>query len=207
MGQKTFIKLYPDDVRRYDIYKAAILGLIQGWCEYHRINGNKQSDGKYWSGHLSSQNIVEQTGIPLRTVKRKLKELVEDNIIQRGNFNKKSYDATAWYRRLPETEVVSQRTGGSDTETLVVVTESHQGSVREEPTIPYNPLQSSKIQIESNICALGIENLLKEINTYGAGAVRHMKNQLEKGMPKRKEELVRYEAILQLKEMKPELFN
>jgi DNA-binding Lrp family transcriptional regulator len=210
-----FTKVYTEDVKRFnDPYIAIILGKIRGWCEYNKKKGIKQSDGYYWSGHLSLTELSEQTGLELRTVKRKMKFLVKNGIIQRGNFNKKSYDATGWYRVL---EVVSESHQGSDTESPGVVSESHQPSDREVPTIPNNPLESFKEFKESfhNAHITGaleqhkefVESIKKEIEIYGNGAVNHYLNKLKKNIASTKQDRNELMVIKLLKDSEPDLFN
>ena len=101
MKKEQFGYYKVEDVLEYGIVKAVIIGKIDWWCEYHKKNDNKQSDGNYWSGHLSYGDLCKQTGLPYKTVRNNMQELIRDNIIQRGNFNKLTYDATGWYRRVP----------------------------------------------------------------------------------------------------------
>jgi len=101
MKDKTHTVKWPvEDVKKYKLAAGAILFLIDSLCEKSRRDNNKQSDGYYWSGPLSHLEISEKTGIKSQTVRTNLKNLIEKGVLQVGNFNKRTYDTTRWYRRF-----------------------------------------------------------------------------------------------------------
>lgn len=135
---------------KFGLIKAVILGIIQKWCDYNKKNKNHFYDGFYWSGHMTPKDFSEQTGIKENTIRTYLKELLNDKIIIAGNYNKKAFDRTRWYRiytqpldtisptirhNIPNGEVY-------DTQSLGTISPMHQ--VYNTPTIPDNPLQSFK---------------------------------------------------------------
>ena len=86
--------------KKFGIVKATIISRIEFWCDYHKENksNDKFNDGYWWSGYMSYSDIVEQTGLPYKTVRNNIQEILKDGIIIRGRFNKKGYDKTSWYR-------------------------------------------------------------------------------------------------------------
>jgi hypothetical protein len=142
------------DAINYGLIKAVILGIINKWCLYNQKHKNHFYDGYYWSGHMTPKQFSEQTGLNENTVRTYLKELINDNIIIAGNYNKKSFDRTRWYRKsdinntqpldiispsirhiVPNGEVYS-------TQSLDNIYPIHQ--TYNTPTIPDNPYQSSE---------------------------------------------------------------
>jgi len=205
--------MYHDDIIKYGESAAKILGLIENWCNYHKEKGMSQCDGNYWSGFLSRTDFMEQTLLSESTVKRTLKYLINNHIIQRGNFNKRSYDATGWYRRLDQDEPqprvsMTPPTVHDDPPGGFTVTPPPGHG---DPNYTYN---SSNTLYKSDIMQYAhkeiIEQIRKEISLHGKRVNKHMIYQLEKWNevpPKQKEDIERHNALLQLKEEEPELFN
>lgn len=96
-----------EDTIKYGIISAAIIGRIRWWCEYNQNNKVKDRFHieHWWSGFLSSKQLSEQLGIPIRTVEKHLFKLLKDGIIIKDVFNKKGYDRTSWYRVNPSTPI------------------------------------------------------------------------------------------------------
>ena len=105
-----FIKVYPKDIKKYGTTKAILLGLIQGWCEWHKKEGNKLTNA-YWSGYLTYDMISEQTGIPKYTVKKNMKSLHHMGAITYGHFSKLGYDRRRWYRRMDDDHYKGDQNG------------------------------------------------------------------------------------------------
>lgn len=92
--QRTY---YPEDVLKYGPVDAMILGVIKFWILYHYKKKDYFYNGHYWTGHLSAEDISEQTGLPVKTIYRHLNKLVKNGVIIKGNFNKLGMDRTGWY--------------------------------------------------------------------------------------------------------------
>ena len=153
MEDKYFVLSYAHYVKKYDIYTASVLGCIIGWTNVNKKAGKKQIDGNYWSGYLSVNDISKYTGIIERTVRRKLTFLIKDGIIEKGNFNKKSYDHTGWYRLLD----TDRESTPMDTESTIRTdspktrTQSQGGEDTEDATIPNIPLDSNNNIVDAAI--------------------------------------------------------
>jgi hypothetical protein len=141
---KQFTMVVADDVRQYGIIRATILGKIKGWCETNEKAKRYEYDGFYWSGHINLNEITEQTGLPLETVKKNLKWLLDNQIVIKGNYNRLKMDRTGWYRPNPtvpigtiqqsceEHTIIPVRNNG------LVLSGTMEGSCEEQtiPTIP-----------------------------------------------------------------------
>ena len=93
--------VFAGDVRQYGLIRATIIGKIRGWCETNEKAKRYMFEGFYWSGHIKIDEMVEQIGLPLETIKKNLKWLIDNDIIIKDKFNKKRYDRTGWYRLNP----------------------------------------------------------------------------------------------------------
>jgi hypothetical protein len=100
-NKQQFTIVLVDDVKQYGLIRATILGKIKGWCETNHKGKRYHYDGFYWSGHITLNQMVEQTGLPLETVKKNLKWLIDNNVVIKGNYNKIKIDRTGWYRHNP----------------------------------------------------------------------------------------------------------
>lgn len=103
MEENKYYVISVEDTKKYGIIQAAIIGRIRFWCEYNQKNKVKERcyDGEWWSGFMSSKEFSEQLGIPVKTIEKNLRLLMDDGIIFKGVYNKKKYDRTGWYRVNP----------------------------------------------------------------------------------------------------------
>jgi hypothetical protein len=99
---KNFVISYVDDVKKYGATKALIIGLVKGWCKTNKNKKGYVHDGFSWSGHISIEELSENTGLKLDTAATNLKWLVDNGVLIKGNYNKVRYDRTGWYRPNPE---------------------------------------------------------------------------------------------------------
>jgi hypothetical protein len=88
------------EVKKYGGVSAAILSRIRWWCQYNGENKIKDRfhDNEWWSGFMSSKDFAEQTGYNRRTIESNLSNLIKNQVIIKGCFNKKGFDRTGWYR-------------------------------------------------------------------------------------------------------------
>jgi hypothetical protein len=170
--KRIYTNVHSDYVRKYNASVALVLCKIEDWCDSHKKKKNKQIDGNYWSGYLSIPAISEQTGLNERTVRRNLKFLIDNNIIQKGNFNQKSYDKTGWYRLLPVEEGVdkvdtthrTEWTVGEDKLDSTLRTKLSLGVDKVDGTIPtHQPTHKNTHSYKSSTHLSGIEKILFDI--------------------------------------------
>lgn len=83
--------------QRFGMLEAVLLNNIQFWLRKNAANGVNYYDGAYWtynSVHAFSELFPYASEKQIRTA---LKKLVDEGILQTGNYNKSSYDRTLWY--------------------------------------------------------------------------------------------------------------
>jgi hypothetical protein len=123
------------DIKQYGPSKGIILGLIRKWCKINQKAKRYYYDGAYWTGHITQEEMSNQTGLDIQTTKRSLKWLIDNEIIAKGNYNKHKYDKTGWYYPLVQidTIVVLKSTNAKyQNDTM--------DSIEMIQTIPINPL-------------------------------------------------------------------
>lgn len=172
MAQQQFTIVYVDDVKQYGLIRATILGKIKGWCDTNRKGKRYHYDGFYWSGHITLNEMVEQTGLPLETIKKNLKWLIENNVVIKGNYNKIKIDRTGWYRHNP-TVLLDPIQSSCEEHTIVPV--RNNGTVLlgtmdntcEEQTIPTIPTTNpSNIQKPTITTTITTTNPPVELNEF-----------------------------------------
>lgn len=101
---ENIIVLRVEDNEKYGLIKSSIIGRISWWCEYNEKNNVKDRfhDKNWWSGYMTYEEFSKQIGIPKKTIEKNIQQLVNDKIIIKGQFNKKGYDNTGWYRVNPQ---------------------------------------------------------------------------------------------------------
>lgn len=78
--------------------EAIIIQQIDDWCKYNKNNNKNYKDGYYWTYNSIKKWNEILPFISESTIKRILKKLKDKKIIVTGNYNKKKYDNTIWYR-------------------------------------------------------------------------------------------------------------
>lgn len=79
--------------------EAYILQRIYYWTQVAKEKGNNYFNGYYWTYNtLEDWQKKDFPFLHLSTIRRKLKSLEEKGLLVKGNFNKKGYDRTSWYR-------------------------------------------------------------------------------------------------------------
>jgi hypothetical protein len=101
MEKNKYMKIYVEDTKNYGIIRASLIGVIKGWCETNKGKKGYEHNGFTWSGHMTYDDLVEQTGLPYETVKKNIIWLEDNNVIISGKFNKVKFDKTKWYRTNP----------------------------------------------------------------------------------------------------------
>lgn len=99
-NENEFFVVSVEDTKKYGIIQASIIGRIRMWCEYNEKNKvkDRHHNNEWWSGFMSSKELSEQLGIPIKTIEKNLSVLLKSNVIIKDVFNKKKYDRTGWYR-------------------------------------------------------------------------------------------------------------
>ncbi len=141
-----------NDTKQFGIIQAAILGRIKWWCQYNKEKGikNRFLDGFWWSGYLSARELSEQIGLSPSTVDKNITKLLEIGILVKGNYNKKGFDRTRWFRINDEyvslnvvNKLVSEEnefTSEDDlmTQEEIELSSEENSSILKDETIPIN---------------------------------------------------------------------
>lgn len=83
--------------KKYGMDCAVMLENLYFWISKNKANDKHYHDGKYWT--YNSVKAFEEL-FPYWTynqVRRILKKLEDEELIEKGNFNQSTYDRTAWY--------------------------------------------------------------------------------------------------------------
>ena len=132
-----YVTYLVEDALLHGLTKAIIIQRIRFWCEYHKKRNECFNNGVHWSGYLSNKELSNQTGIPTPTVGRNLRELVQSGILIRGNFNKKSYDATGWYT-LNQIDLTTHQNDSDPNQNDVGSNQNDSDPNQNDSTIPGN---------------------------------------------------------------------
>lgn len=86
-----------DVAEKYGINAAILLYHISHWIDKNRANGRNYHDGEYWT-YNSREAFLKL--FPYMTdwqVRSALQTLIDDGILNVGNYNQVPYDRTKWY--------------------------------------------------------------------------------------------------------------
>jgi hypothetical protein len=97
MGEDNFIIALVPEIKAFGIIQATLINKIRGWIKLNTEQKRYNFADRYWSGHISTREFMEQTGLPQSTIKENIKKLCNLGILFCGTHNKLSYDRTRWY--------------------------------------------------------------------------------------------------------------
>ena len=93
------------DANKYGVEEAIILKNLTFWIAKNKADGRNYYDGKWWT-YNSAKSFAELFPFwNAEKIKRILQSLVSQKAIIKGNYNKTSYDRTAWYALNDEKEI------------------------------------------------------------------------------------------------------
>ena len=125
---------------KYGIAEALLLGYFRHYIELaeKKQNKNKFHDGRYWT-YASTRELAKRFPYINRTkLLRAIQHLTDEELLTKDNFNKSTWDKTAWYslteKGLQEFGVVQNEPRVVQNEPRVVQNEPR--VVQNEPTIP-----------------------------------------------------------------------
>src|ERR1700731_2932470 len=76
---------------------AILINHFQFWIEQNRATGKNFHDGRTWMYQTQKEISAIYPYWSEKTIFRIIQKLVEFGVIVKGNYNKSSYDRTAWY--------------------------------------------------------------------------------------------------------------
>lgn len=83
--------------KEYGILEAVILNHLQFWTEKNRANGTNFHDGYYWTYNSTRAFSELFPYASQKQIRKALQNLINEGIVQTGNYNKTPYDRTLWY--------------------------------------------------------------------------------------------------------------
>ena len=87
---------------KYGIPAAVILNHLTYWVNHNMRNETNKKDGLYWTYNTYKAFAGIFSYMSLRTIKRTLKKLKDEELILTANYNKVGFDKTLWYTLNPE---------------------------------------------------------------------------------------------------------
>ena len=80
--------------------EAIVITQIHQWVEYNRKNNKNYKDGFYWTYGAIKKWHEEYFDVigSVKTLRRVFKNLIENDYLIVGNYNKLNFDRTYWYR-------------------------------------------------------------------------------------------------------------
>ena len=82
---------------RYGVHCAVILQNIWHWIRKNEANGKNFYDGTYWTYNSTRAFAELFPYLTKKQVRTALEKLIEDGVLQTGNYNEMKYDRTLWY--------------------------------------------------------------------------------------------------------------
>lgn len=81
----------------YGVHCAVILQNIWHWLRKNEANGKNFYDGTYWTYNSTKAFADLFPYLTQKQVRTAIEKLVDDGILQTGNYNEMKYDRTTWY--------------------------------------------------------------------------------------------------------------
>ena len=82
---------------QYGVNCAILLQNIWHWVRKNEANGKHFHDGSYWTYNSTKAFSVLFPYLTNKQIRTALAKLVEEGILQVGNYNEMKYDRTTWY--------------------------------------------------------------------------------------------------------------
>lgn len=98
-----------DIAKEYGILEAILLNNIWFWIEKNKANNANFYDGYYWTYNSIRAFNELFPYASQRQIQNALKKLIDNGILQTGNYNKISYDRTLWYAFTKKGESIMQK--------------------------------------------------------------------------------------------------
>ena len=83
--------------KKFGIVEAILLNHFEYWTAKNQANQKNFYNGVYWTYNSTRAFTELFPYLTQRQIQYALKKLIEEDIIQTGNFNKSTYDRTLWY--------------------------------------------------------------------------------------------------------------
>lgn len=107
-----------DIAKEYGILEAILLNNIWFWIEKNKANNTNYYDGFYWTYNSTRAFNELFPYVSQRQIQNALKKLIDDGVLQTGNYNKVAYDRTLWYAFTKKGKCIMQKCKMDDAEML-----------------------------------------------------------------------------------------
>lgn len=107
-----------DIAKEYGILEAILLNNLWFWIEKNRANNINYYDGYYWTYNSTRAFNELFPYVSQRQIQCALKRLIEEEILQTGNYNKVAYDRTLWYAFTEKGKCIMQKCKMEDAKML-----------------------------------------------------------------------------------------
>lgn len=98
-----------DIAKEYGILEAILLNNLWFWIEKNKANDTNYYDGYYWTYNSTRAFNELFPYVSQRQIQNALKKLIENEILQTGNYNKIAYDRTLWYAFTEKGKCIMQK--------------------------------------------------------------------------------------------------
>ena len=98
-----------DIAKDYGILEAILLNNLWFWIDKNRANGVNYYDGCYWTYNSTRAFNELFPYVSQRQIQNALKKLIDDEVLQTGNYNKLAYDRTLWYAFTEKGKCIMQK--------------------------------------------------------------------------------------------------
>lgn len=85
----------------YGILEAILLQNIWFWIEKNKANNTHFYDGKYWTYNSRKAFAKIFPYMSEKQIRTALEKLIDNGILEKGNYNKAGFDKTLWYSITP----------------------------------------------------------------------------------------------------------
>lgn len=82
----------------YGVCGALLVQQVHHYCLLNRNTGKNLKEGIHWCYNTHKQWAEILQGFSVRTIRREIDKLLAMKVLVAGNFNKRRYDKTGWYR-------------------------------------------------------------------------------------------------------------
>lgn len=98
-----------DIAKDYGLLEAILLNNLWFWIEKNRANNANYYDGYYWTYNSTRAFNELFPYVSQRQIQCALKRLIDEEILQTGNYNKVAYDRTLWYAFTEKGKCIMQK--------------------------------------------------------------------------------------------------
>lgn len=112
MSEQHFFDI--EIAKKYGVNEAIIYTNLLFWIKKNKANGKHYYDGRYWSYNSVKAFQVLFPYLSIKQIRTALENLINNNVLIKGNYNSNPYDRTLWYAFKEEPEELKTINGQID---------------------------------------------------------------------------------------------